>query len=106
LSLSKQNPESKTRSQIPKTRFSVKWGSRYRFRIINAASLDCPIQLQVEGHTLIIIASDGAPVKPTATSHLLLFPGIDHITTNTTTITTTIIIIIIIIIINKYINLT
>jgi FtsP/CotA-like multicopper oxidase with cupredoxin domain len=76
LSLSKQNPESRTRSQLPKTRFSVNWGSRYRFRIINAASLDCPIQLQVESHNIIIIASDGAPVKSTAASHLLLFPGI------------------------------
>jgi hypothetical protein len=57
----------------------VKWGSRYRFRVINAASLDCPVQLQVEGHKFIIIASDGAPVKSTAASHLLLFPGIDHI---------------------------
>ncbi|GFG33395.1 hypothetical protein Cfor_01830 [Coptotermes formosanus] len=69
------DPQSRTRSQLPKTRFSVKWGSRYRFRIINSASLDCPVQLQVESHNITIIASDGAPVKSTATSHLLLFPG-------------------------------
>jgi FtsP/CotA-like multicopper oxidase with cupredoxin domain len=74
--LSKQNTHSRTRSQLPKTKFSVKWGSRYRFRFINAASVDCPVQLQLESHNLTIIASDGAPVKSTATSHLLLFPGI------------------------------
>jgi FtsP/CotA-like multicopper oxidase with cupredoxin domain len=74
--LLKQNPQSRTRNQLPKPRFSVKWGNRYRFRIINAASVDCPIQLQIESHIMTIIASDGAPVKSTATSHLLLFPGI------------------------------
>lgn len=74
---------------MPKTRFAVKRGGRYRFRVINAAPLDCPVQLQVEGHRLMIIASDGAPVKSTDASHLLLFPGMD-----------------LIIIINKYINST
>lgn len=74
--LIKQNLQSRTRSQLPKTRFSVKRGSKYRFRIINAASVDCPVQLQIESHNMTIIASDGAPVKSTDTSHLLLFPGI------------------------------
>ena len=73
--LSKQNPQSRTRSHLPKTRFSAKLGSRYRFRIINAVSVDCPLQLQIEGHNMTIIASDGAPLKSRATSHLLLFPG-------------------------------
>ena len=74
--LLKQNPQSRTRSHLPKTRFSVMLGSRYRFRIINAVSVDCPLQLQIESHNMTIIASDGAPVKSRATSHLLLFPGI------------------------------
>jgi Putative multicopper oxidases len=77
LYLLKHNPQSRRRrSQLPKTRFSVKWGSRYRFRIINAASVDCPVQFHIERHNMTIIASDGAPVKSTVTSHLLLFPGI------------------------------
>lgn len=69
------NPPSRTRSHLPKTRFSVKQGSRYRFRIINAVSVDCPVQLQIESHNMTIIASDGAPVKSRPTSHLLLLPG-------------------------------
>jgi FtsP/CotA-like multicopper oxidase with cupredoxin domain len=64
---------------MPKTSLLVKWGKRYRFRVINAASLDCPVQLQVEDHELTIIATDGVPVTPTAASHLLLFPGMYYV---------------------------
>jgi FtsP/CotA-like multicopper oxidase with cupredoxin domain len=57
--------------------------------VINAASLDCPVQLQVQDHELTIIASDGVPVTPTAVMQLLLSPGIKcviYITTATGTI--------------------
>jgi FtsP/CotA-like multicopper oxidase with cupredoxin domain len=73
---------------MPRTSFLVKWGKKYRFRIINAASLDCPVQLQVEDHDLTIIATDGVPVTPTAASHLLLFPGINYVTLYYCTLTT------------------
>ncbi|XP_069675250.1 uncharacterized protein [Periplaneta americana] len=69
------DPDSDFKIQDVENKFSVRWGNRYRFRIINAASLDCPVQLQVEKHRLVIIASDGSPVKGIGTSNLVLFPG-------------------------------
>ena len=39
-------------------------GLRYRFRLINAGFLNCPIELSVDNHTLLIISSDGSDLKP------------------------------------------
>jgi FtsP/CotA-like multicopper oxidase with cupredoxin domain len=44
--------------------FSVKKGKRYRFRVISNGLLNCPIRISVEGHRLLMIASDGQPFKP------------------------------------------
>ncbi len=39
-------------------------GLRYRFRLVNAGFLNCPLELSVDNHTLLVIASDGADIKP------------------------------------------
>ena len=39
-------------------------GLKYRFRIISNGVFECPIQLSVDNHTLLVITSDGAPLKP------------------------------------------
>ncbi|PSN32867.1 hypothetical protein C0J52_23400 [Blattella germanica] len=33
--------DKRMKTEVPNARFAVKWGKRYRFRLINAASLDC-----------------------------------------------------------------
>ena len=37
---------------------------RYRFRMISNGFMNCPIQVSVDNHTLLVIASDGNPVQP------------------------------------------
>lgn len=39
-------------------------GYRYRFRIINAGYLNCPIEMSVDNHTLKVISSDGKDFIP------------------------------------------
>jgi FtsP/CotA-like multicopper oxidase with cupredoxin domain len=48
----------------PLSTHRVKQAGKYRFRFINSASLHCPFQLQIENHTMQIIASDGHPIIP------------------------------------------
>ena len=38
--------------------------SRYRFRIVSAVNLHCPIQFSIEDHLMTIISSDGAYIHP------------------------------------------
>lgn len=52
--------------------FMVEKGKRYRFRMINACSTVCLIEVKIEKHSLQIIATDGENVKPVQ--------GIDAIT--------------------------
>uniref|UniRef100_A0A182P7D7 Multicopper oxidase n=1 Tax=Anopheles epiroticus TaxID=199890 RepID=A0A182P7D7_9DIPT len=54
-------PESK---HIPLKVFYVDRGRRYRFRLINAEFLNCPVELSIESHNLTVIASDGFGIQP------------------------------------------
>ncbi|XP_310270.3 uncharacterized protein LOC1271472 [Anopheles gambiae] len=54
-------PESK---HIPLKVFHVDKGRRYRFRLINAEFLNCPVELSIENHNLTVIASDGFGIQP------------------------------------------
>uniref|UniRef100_A0A182Q0P9 Uncharacterized protein n=1 Tax=Anopheles farauti TaxID=69004 RepID=A0A182Q0P9_9DIPT len=54
-------PESK---HIPLAVFRVDRGRRYRFRLINAEFLNCPVELSIENHNLTVIASDGFGIQP------------------------------------------
>lgn len=38
---------------------------RYRFRLINAEFLNCPIEVSVDNHTLYVVSSDGRDIEPT-----------------------------------------
>ena len=38
--------------------------SRYRFRIVSAVNLHCPIQFSIEDHLLTVISTDGAYIHP------------------------------------------
>ncbi|KFB43437.1 laccase 1 [Anopheles sinensis] len=54
-------PESR---HIPLKVFHVDKGRRYRFRLINAEFLNCPVELSIENHNLTVIASDGFGIQP------------------------------------------
>ncbi|KAK3922857.1 Laccase [Frankliniella fusca] len=59
----------------PREVFNVKQGLRYRFRLVNAGFLNCPLELSVDNHTLLVIASDGADVKPVRVDSLVSYAG-------------------------------
>lgn len=56
-------------------RFNVEQGYRYRFRVINAEFLNCPIELSVDGHNITIIASDGYDLEPINATSLVTYAG-------------------------------
>lgn len=39
-------------------------GSRYRFRLINAEFLNCPIEVSIDNHTLYVVSTDGYDIEP------------------------------------------
>jgi len=45
--------------------YVVKTGQRYRFRVVNAGHI-FPFQIQVDGHPITVVASDGAEIEPIA----------------------------------------
>ncbi|CAG9792346.1 unnamed protein product [Diatraea saccharalis] len=56
-------------------RFNVEQGYKYRFRVINAEFLNCPIELSVDGHNITVIASDGYDLEPITASSLVTYAG-------------------------------
>lgn len=69
---------SNERNAIPLSVFKVSKDKRYRFRIINAGVVACPMQFSIENHTFSVIASDGQPLNPeTDVGALTLFAGKD-----------------------------
>ncbi|XP_055539968.1 uncharacterized protein LOC129726845 [Wyeomyia smithii] len=54
-------PESE---HIPVKVFYVEQKKRYRFRLINAEFLNCPVELSIEGHNMTVIASDSFDINP------------------------------------------
>jgi FtsP/CotA-like multicopper oxidase with cupredoxin domain len=59
-------------AHTPRAFFSVKKGSSYRFRLINAGVLFCPIQISIDGHKLKIISVDGKPIEPEIVDAIVL----------------------------------
>ncbi|XP_037869374.1 uncharacterized protein LOC101739043 isoform X2 [Bombyx mori] len=47
----------------------------YRLRLINAIAIECPIVMSIDKHDVVIIATDGEPVKPVSTRKVQLYPG-------------------------------
>ncbi|XP_058451938.1 uncharacterized protein LOC131430754 [Malaya genurostris] len=54
-------PESE---HIPLKVFYVEQKKRYRFRLINAEFLNCPVELSIEGHNMTVISSDSFDIHP------------------------------------------
>ncbi|KAL1506103.1 hypothetical protein ABEB36_005531 [Hypothenemus hampei] len=65
----------KTLYEMPLARFSVEQGYRYRFRVINAGFLNCPIEMSVDNHTIKVISTDGNDVSPIEADSLVTYAG-------------------------------
>ncbi|XP_054084101.1 uncharacterized protein LOC105219789 [Zeugodacus cucurbitae] len=61
--------------QMPLQTFHVRRGFRYRFRIINAEFLNCPIALSIDNHTLLAIHSDGYDFEPLEVGSIVTYAG-------------------------------
>ncbi|KAK7090336.1 uncharacterized protein [Littorina saxatilis] len=62
-------------TMTPFAQFHVQANRRYRFRLINAGALRCPIEFSVDDHHLLLIASDGRPFVPFSVTSVLMFSG-------------------------------
>lgn len=70
-----QDPNTGYRTNTPLETFTVTPGRRYRFRMINSLASVCPAQLTIQGHPLILIATDGEPVHPVVVNTIISFSG-------------------------------
>ncbi|XP_014213138.1 laccase-1-like [Copidosoma floridanum] len=55
--------------------FNVKKNYRYRLRIINAEFLNCPIEMSIDNHTMLVASSDGKDVDPIEADSLVTYAG-------------------------------
>ncbi|XP_029042896.1 laccase-1-like isoform X2 [Osmia bicornis bicornis] len=62
-------------TMMPVATFTVKRNTRYRFRLINAEFLNCPIELSIDNHTMRILSSDGRDVEPIEAESLVSYAG-------------------------------
>ncbi|EEZ98364.1 laccase 1 isoform X1 [Tribolium castaneum] len=60
---------------VPTARFTVEQGYRYRFRVINAGFLNCPIEVSIDNHTLSVISTDGSDFNATEVDSLVTYAG-------------------------------
>ncbi|KAL1123234.1 hypothetical protein AAG570_002321, partial [Ranatra chinensis] len=60
---------------FPPASFTVKQGLRYRFRLINAGVLNCPIQLSIDNHSMTAISTDGIDIVPVKVDSLVSYAG-------------------------------
>ncbi|XP_041367040.1 laccase-4-like [Gigantopelta aegis] len=63
-----------THARSPLEIFKVEKGQRYRLRFIGAMG-NCPFMISFEKHRLIVIGSDGSPVKPRVLDSFIMHPG-------------------------------
>ncbi|PNF18421.1 Laccase [Cryptotermes secundus] len=59
----------------PYGQINVKAGNRYRLRVVGGLCTVCPVKLTIDGHTLLVIATDGNPVAPVRVDSINLFSG-------------------------------
>lgn len=55
--------------------FRVRAGQRYRFRLVNSMSLVCPAMIEIQNHSMTIIASDSFNLQPVAIDSLIFSSG-------------------------------
>ena len=60
---------------MPLATFDVDAGKRYRFRVASNAYLNCPFTVSVQGHKMLMIASDGAPFEGVPVSNFVIHAG-------------------------------
>ncbi|XP_059618869.1 uncharacterized protein LOC132263226 [Phlebotomus argentipes] len=61
--------------QIPLQIYYVNKDNRYRFRMVNAEFLNCPMELSIDNHTMLVIASDGSEIEPVEVDSLVSYAG-------------------------------
>ncbi|XP_050537356.1 uncharacterized protein LOC126903292 [Daktulosphaira vitifoliae] len=61
--------------RTPLENFVVTRGKRYRFRVINAGFLNCPIVMSIDNHTFTVIATDGYNVQPVVVDSFVSYAG-------------------------------
>ena len=61
--------------ETPRALFRVRAGFRYRFRVINAGFLYCPMEISIDNHNLTVIASDGKSLEPLEVESLIIYAG-------------------------------
>jgi L-ascorbate oxidase len=71
-----KNEDNNEDEHLPRAEFVVEKGKRYRFRMINAGILFCPLQVSIEHHNLTIIATDGNPIEPIEVVSFFILAGI------------------------------
>ena len=73
-----QSERNESGMKTPRAIFHVNQGRRYRFRLIHAGSIDCPIQFSIENHNFSIIALDSYPTeKIENVEAVFLYPGLE-----------------------------
>jgi FtsP/CotA-like multicopper oxidase with cupredoxin domain len=70
-----RDPNTGFMTNTPLEVFTMTPGRRYRFRMINSFASVCPAQLTIQGHNLILIATDGEPVHPVQINTIISFSG-------------------------------
>lgn len=55
--------------------FRVQAGQRYRFRFVNSMSHVCPALLEIENHSMEVIASDSYDLQPVTVDSLVSTSG-------------------------------
>ncbi|XP_014205468.1 laccase-1-like [Copidosoma floridanum] len=55
--------------------FNVQPNKKNRFRLINAGSEDCPIEVSVDDHTLTVISLDSQDIIPVEVDSITIWPG-------------------------------
>jgi L-ascorbate oxidase len=69
------SPANGTLFETPRAQFKVVQGQKYRFRLINAGVLYCPIEFSIDEHNLTVIASDGNYVEASQVESLIIYAG-------------------------------
>ncbi|XP_052864087.1 uncharacterized protein LOC128270712 [Anopheles cruzii] len=67
--------EQKLQDQAPLAVYRVTKGFRYRFRLVSSGSQFCPFQLQIEGHRMLLISTDGGALQPLTVDTLISTSG-------------------------------
>jgi len=60
--------------------FMIEKGKKYRFRMINACSTVCLVEVKIENHPMQIIATDGENVKPLDADGIIMATGNIYLT--------------------------